>query len=51
MVVDGEPVVVPNAHGDLTTPSVVAYLPDGQILVGKEAMQCVPHAHPALVAH
>lgn len=33
--------MVPNQHGDMTTPSVVAYLPDGQVFVGKDAVQCV----------
>jgi molecular chaperone DnaK len=33
----GEPVVIPNAEGDRTTPSVVAFTKDGQRLVGKAA--------------
>ena len=34
---DGQPVMVPNAHGDTTTPSVVAYTADG-VLVGRSAL-------------
>ncbi len=33
----GKPVVVPNAEGGRTTPSVVAFMPDGRILVGDTA--------------
>lgn len=33
----GRPKVIENAEGDRTTPSVVAYADDGQILVGKSA--------------
>src|ERR1700674_2851155 len=33
----GKPRVIENAEGDRTTPSVVAYTEDGQILVGKAA--------------
>lgn len=33
----GKPRVIENAEGDRTTPSVVAYTEDGQILVGKSA--------------
>lgn len=33
----GEPVVIPNAEGNRTTPSVVAIKPDGEILVGELA--------------
>lgn len=33
----GKPRVIENAEGDRTTPSVVAYTDDGQILVGKAA--------------
>ena len=33
----GEPVVIPNAEGDRTTPSVVAFSKDGERLVGKIA--------------
>lgn len=33
----GEPVVIPNAEGDRTTPSVVAFTKDGERLVGQVA--------------
>src|SRR5579863_3300301 len=33
----GEPVVIPNAEGNRTTPSVVAFTKDGQRLVGQVA--------------
>lgn len=33
----GKPVVVPNAEGGRTTPSVVAFMPDGRVLVGDTA--------------
>ena len=33
----GEPVVIPNAEGSRTTPSVVAFAKDGEILVGEVA--------------
>src|SRR6266516_4025057 len=33
----GEPAVIPNAEGGRTTPSVVAFTPDGQRLVGAPA--------------
>src|SRR5687767_6560349 len=33
----GEPVVIPNAEGGRTTPSVVAFTKDGQRLVGQVA--------------
>ncbi len=33
----GDVVVIPNAEGDRTTPSVVAYLSDGETLVGQPA--------------
>src|SRR6186713_1687090 len=33
----GEPVVIPNAEGGRTTPSVVAFAKDGQRLVGQVA--------------
>jgi molecular chaperone DnaK len=33
----GEPVVVPNAEGSRTTPSVVAFAKDGEVLVGEVA--------------
>ena len=33
----GEPVVIPNAEGNRTTPSVVAFTKDGERLVGQVA--------------
>lgn len=33
----GEPVVIPNAEGSRTTPSVVAFTKDGERLVGQIA--------------
>lgn len=33
----GQPTVIPNAEGDRTTPSVVAYTKEGEKLVGKVA--------------
>ena len=38
MIVDGQPVVVPNALGNPTTPSVVAFTSEGGVLVGEEAV-------------
>ncbi len=35
----GRPVVIPNAEGGRTTPSVVAYEPDGSFLVGDPAVR------------
>lgn len=45
----GKPVLIPNAHGRFLTPSVVARLPDGQILVGDAARQWRV-THPELSA-
>ena len=36
---DGKPVLLPNAHGDLLTPSVVGVLPNGEIVVGQTAKE------------
>ena len=33
----GDPVVIPNAEGSRTTPSVVAFAKDGEVLVGEVA--------------
>ena len=33
----GEPVIIPNSEGGRTTPSVVAFTEDGEILVGQIA--------------
>ena len=35
----GKPVIIPNAEGGRTTPSVVAFLPSGERLVGQTAMR------------
>src|SRR5579864_5109441 len=35
--VDGQPTVIPNAEGSRTTPSVVAFTPQGERLVGQIA--------------
>ena len=37
IVEGGEPLIVLNREGDRTTPSIVAYTPDGQCLVGQPA--------------
>jgi heat shock protein 1/8 len=42
----GDPVIVPNQEGRLTTPSVVAFRPDGSVLVG-EAARRAAGADPA----
>ncbi len=36
-VVGGYPQVIPNAHGYKTTPSVVAFMEDGKLLIGQHA--------------
>ncbi|MEY2244214.1 Hsp70 family protein [Streptomyces sp. BF23-18] len=36
---DGEARVIPNRHGEVTTPSVVAFAEDGTLLVGKAAKE------------
>ena len=36
---DGAPVIVPNARGELTTPSVVAFCAGGDVLVGADAVE------------
>ncbi len=36
-LVDGKPVIIPNAEGERTTPSVVAFTEEGQRLVGTSA--------------
>ena len=36
---DGVPSVVPNSRSQLTTPSVVAYMADGRVLVGDDALE------------
>jgi molecular chaperone DnaK len=39
VLVGNEPVIIPNAEGERTTPSVVAFTPQGQVLVGTAAKQ------------
>jgi molecular chaperone DnaK len=39
VLVCGKPVIIPNAEGERTTPSVVAFTKDGQRLVGSSAKQ------------
>jgi molecular chaperone HscC len=36
---DGKPQLVPNAHGDVLTPSVVGVLPSGEVIVGAAAKE------------
>ena len=36
---NGQPVLLPNAHGDLLTPSIVGVMEDGRILVGAAARE------------
>ncbi len=36
---DGSPALIPNAHGDVLTPSVVGLLDDGRVLVGAAARE------------
>ncbi len=38
---DGNPEVIPNAEGKRTTPSIVSFTKDGQILVGEPAKRQV----------
>ena len=33
----GKPATIPNAEGELTTPSVILFEPSGEIIVGREA--------------
>ena len=40
----GEPVVVPNAEGGRTTPSVVAFSKAGEVLVGEVAKRQASHS-------
>ncbi|MGK0442230.1 MAG: molecular chaperone DnaK [Pseudohongiellaceae bacterium] len=51
-VLDGEKVkIIENAEGDRTTPSIVAYTADGEILVGQSAKrQAVTNPHNTLYA-
>ncbi len=51
-VLDGEkPRVIENAEGDRTTPSIIAYADDGEILVGQPAKrQAVTNPHNTLFA-
>ncbi len=36
---DGKPVLIPNAHGSVMTPSVVGVLPSGEVVVGQTAKE------------
>ncbi len=36
---DGKPLLIPNVHGNVLTPSVVGMLDDGQLLVGQAAKE------------
>jgi molecular chaperone DnaK len=51
-VMDGDkPRVIENAEGDRTTPSIVGYTDDGEILVGQSAKrQAVTNPHNTLYA-
>ena len=50
-VMDGEPKVIENAEGDRTTPSIIAYADDGEILVGQSAKrQAVTNPNNTLFA-
>ncbi len=42
VVVNGEPVVIPDREGWKTQPSVVSFLPDGRTLVGRSAKNRLP---------
>ena len=35
----GQPVIIPNSQGEKITPSVIQFLPDGEIIVGAEAKE------------
>ena len=39
----GVPQVIPNQSGERTTPSVVGFTPDGEVLVGESARQGLVH--------
>ena len=38
VMMHGEPMIIPNARGNMATPSVVAFAKDGKILVGEDAL-------------
>ena len=46
---DGKPVTIPNAEGDLTTPSIVYFESETEIVVGREAKRVIL-AEPEKVA-
>src|SRR5579871_2759793 len=47
----GKPRVIENSEGDRTTPSIVAYTKDGEVLVGQAAKrQAVTNPHNTLYA-
>ena len=37
-IIQGKPMIIPNAYGNTTTPSVVAFRGDGEVLVGEDAL-------------
>ena len=43
----GKPKVIENSEGDRTTPSIVAYTKDGEVLVGASAKRQAVHRHHA----
>ncbi|MFJ6895904.1 Hsp70 family protein [Streptomyces hokutonensis] len=47
---EGRVRIIPNRHGDTTTPSVVAFAPDGTLLVGRQA-QAQALLHPEAAVH
>ena len=46
---NGVPMTIPNAEGELTTPSVVLFEPNGEVIVGREARRAAL-AEPSRVA-
>ena len=45
-----EPVVIPNAEGKRTTPSVIAFVEDGEIKVGETAKRQAVTNHEKTIA-
>jgi molecular chaperone HscC len=46
---NGRPALIPNAHGELLTPSAVGILTDGRVVVGTAALE-LRLTHPGRVA-